>query len=297
MTADRLLQTLFILLEKGSATAPELAERFEVSVRTIYRDLDHLSAAGIPVYAVQGKGGGIFLQEQYVLNKSVVTETEQEQILMALQGLNIAAPGGSNALLTKLGGVFQKQNTNWIEVDFSDWRPDSHKVFPILQQAIFLNRTVAFTYHGQNKAGLERTAEPLKLVFKERNWYLYAYCLTRNDYRLFKLSRIKELKMTDRSFVRTAPEQVFADNRSHTLETVDLTLCFKQTAAYLLYDHFDSVEPLDNGGYLVHASIPDNDNLYRFLLSFGDAAEVLEPPKVREQLKKRIDSMQKQYIT
>ena len=150
MAADRLLQTLFILLEHGSAAAPELAERFGVSVRTIYRDLDRLSAAGIPVYAVQGKGGGIFLQEQYVLNKSVVTEAEQEQILMALQGLNITVPDANNTLLTKLGGVFGKQNTNWIEVDFSDWRPAGRDVFSILQQAIFPNRTVIFPYCGQN---------------------------------------------------------------------------------------------------------------------------------------------------
>ncbi len=102
-------------------TAPELAEHFEVSVRTIYRDIDILSLAGIPVYATQGKGGGIFIQENFVLNKSLLSEEEQKQILMALQGIRIIEEGDTSALLSKLSSVFQKQNTDWFEFDFSSW--------------------------------------------------------------------------------------------------------------------------------------------------------------------------------
>ena len=297
MAANRLLQTLFILLERGSTTAPELARQFEVSVRTIYRDLDQLSAAGIPVYATQGKGGGIFLEQQYVLNKSLLSEHEQEQILMALQGLGITGPETGSTLLGKLGGMFQKQHANWIEVDFSDWRPGTQDTFSRLQHAIFQNKVITFTYYGEKSSHDLRTAEPLKLVFKSQNWYLYAYCRTRQDYRIFKLSRIKDLQITVQDFVRSAPELVFEHARPDIAETVKLTLHFSQTAAYRIYDNFEDIEETGDGGYLVRIALPHNESLYRFLLSFGDSAEVLEPPEVRRTMKRKILNMQNNYNT
>lgn len=124
MEQGRLFKIVYHLLDKGRATAPELAEKFEVSVRTIYRDLDAISAAGIPIYTVQGKGGGIFILPEFVLEKSLLTPQEKEQILMALQGLAAVEDSRTDELLTKLGGLFRVQGANWIEVDFSDW----HKI-------------------------------------------------------------------------------------------------------------------------------------------------------------------------
>ena len=296
MAVNRLLQTLFILLEKGRTTAPELAEQFEVSVRTIYRDLDQLSAAGIPVYATQGKGGGIFLPDQYVLNKSLISETEQKQILMALEGLNLAGLEGSNTLLAKLGGVFQKQQTNWIELDFSGWNPDDQDISRILQQAIFQSRVIRFCYYSQKGSSPDRSVQPLKLVYKDQSWYLYAYCLLRSDYRLFKLSRIKELQVTDQEFIRAAPEKIFEQSRPDQARRADLTLRFDKTAAYRIYDHFDHIKETADGGYLVYASLPDHDSLYRFLLSFGDQVQVLAPPDIRRIMKEKISNMQNLYL-
>ncbi|MFQ7235187.1 MAG: helix-turn-helix transcriptional regulator, partial [Enterococcus hulanensis] len=109
MAEYRLFQMVYYLMDKGNTTAPELAEKFEVSIRTIYRDIDILSAAGIPVYTTQGKGGGIFLPENFVLNRSLISEEEQNQILTALQGLSGVDEQSNQALLKKLGSVFQKQ--------------------------------------------------------------------------------------------------------------------------------------------------------------------------------------------
>lgn len=125
MEQGRLFKIVYHLLDKGRATAPELAEKFEVSVRTIYRDLDAISAAGIPIYTVQGKGGGIFILPEFVLEKSLLTPQEKEQILMALQGLAVAEDSRTDELLTKLGGLFRMQGANWIEVDFSDWHKNT----------------------------------------------------------------------------------------------------------------------------------------------------------------------------
>lgn len=125
MEQGRLFKIVYHLLDKGRATAPELAEKFEVSVRTIYRDLDAISAAGIPIYTVQGKGGGIFILPEFVLEKSLLTPQEKEQILMALQGLAAAEDSRTDELLTKLSGLFRVQGANWIEVDFSDWHKNT----------------------------------------------------------------------------------------------------------------------------------------------------------------------------
>jgi predicted DNA-binding transcriptional regulator YafY len=181
MAENRLFQMVYLLLEKRSMTASELAKHFEVSVRTIYRDIDILSAAGIPVYTTQGKGGGISIQENFVLNKSLISEQEQKQILMALQGINIVDAENTSALLSKLSGVFQKQNINWIEVDFSDWIKNdvSDSVFDRLKNAIFQSRKVSFIYYSGKGEAAKRVVEPLKLVFKNKDWFLYGYCCLR----------------------------------------------------------------------------------------------------------------------
>lgn len=139
MEQSRLFRIVYHLLEKRKSTAPELAEKLEVSIRTIYQDLDAISAAGIPVYAAQGKGGGIFIMQDFVLDKSLLSEQEKEQILMALQGIFATENNQSDELLIKLGGFFQSKVTNWIEVDFSEWYKNTPKsdVFNRIKSAIF----------------------------------------------------------------------------------------------------------------------------------------------------------------
>lgn len=188
MEQGRLFKIVYHLLDKGRATAPELAEKFEVSVRTIYRDLDAISAAGIPIYTVQGKGGGIFILPEFVLEKSLLTPQEKEQILMALQGLAAAEDSRTDELLTKLGGLFRVQGANWIEVDFSDWHKNTAgaELFDELKRAVFSCRRVSFSYFAGEGGGTVRTVEPVKLIFKSKDWYLYGFCLLRNDYRFFQ---------------------------------------------------------------------------------------------------------------
>ena len=150
MQENRLFKIVYYLLEKGKSTAPELAEKFEVSIRTIYRDLDAISAAGIPIYATQGKGGGISLLQNYVLDKSILSNQEKEKILMALQGLIATEDKQSDELLSKLAGLFQSKTSNWIEVDFSDWISSTYKqdTFNAIKGAIFNRHIIAFSYFG-----------------------------------------------------------------------------------------------------------------------------------------------------
>ncbi len=292
-----MFQTLFILLEKGGATAPELARRFEVSVRTIYRDIDILSSVGIPVYTTRGKGGGIFIQENFVLNKSLLSEQEQKQILLSLQGLSILDEENTSALLSKLGGIFQKQNMNWIEMDFSEWSRKNEDIFHKLQSAIFKSKIIDFTYHSGKGERETRSAEPLKLVFKSRDWYLYAFCQTRQDYRMFKLNRIKNLQITERDFSRAAPEKVFKSDSRCSEEAVALSLLFQKEMAYRIYDEFEEVIENKDGNYFVNIALPNNESLYRFLLSFGDGVEILAPHHIRKTMIAKIDAMKNKYNT
>lgn len=297
MQESRLFRIVYYLLEKGKTTAPELAEKFEVSVRTIYRDLDTISSAGIPIYATQGKGGGICIQENFVLNKSLFSEQEQNQLLMALQGLEILDDKNTEGILSKLNSIFRRQNYNWIEIDFADWRRDSDCNFHLLKSAIFQRERVTFLYYGMEAQPSERLVDPLKLVYKSRDWYLYAYCHLREDYRLFKLTRIKELSLTDQSFSRQAPERVFRQIDLHGQRTMEVTLLFKKEMGYRVYDHFDRVTVTKEGDFLAVAVLPQNESSYNFLLSLGSGVKVLSPQSVQKEVIARIKLMEENYIT
>lgn len=297
MAVNRLFLMVYYLLEKGTATAPQLAEHFEVSVRTIYRDIDLLSAAGIPIYTTQGKGGGISIQEHFILNQSLMTEQEQDQILMALQGISLVYDEGTQDTLSKLRGLFQKQNVNWLEVDFADWNRDCGNHFHLLKHAIFQRKKVTFIYNGTKGKPTDRIVEPLKLIFRSREWYLYGYCEIRGDYRLFKLTRIKNLAACDEAITHAAPDHVFKQLQLPEEQTTIITLLFDQSMSYRVYDHFDHITETEDGNFLVEVRLPQNEWLYDFLLSFGDSAKVISPPSVLEEMVARIQRMQNKYIT
>ena len=301
MTNSRLLQLLLQLLNQGKATAPELAEKFEVSVRTIYRDVDALSAAGVPIYTTPGKGGGIFLQEGYVLDRTLMTASEQKRILMALQSLQAVDAGeGSAELLNKLGALFQKAGggRRWMRVDFSDWTGQRSALFSQLQEAILTQRKVTFTYLSYKGTFVDREAEPLQLVFKSREWYLWAFCSLRQDCRLFKLTRMQAVNVTQETFERVWQEVDFEDKglqpkEQHAL--VKLKLVFEARLAYRVYESFSDVRKLADGRFLVTCWLPDNVTTYDFILSFGDQGEVVAPASFREAMRQRIAKLNQKY--
>ena len=260
------------------ATAPELAQKFEVSIRTIYRDIDALSSAGVPIYATRGKGGGIFIFNDYTLDKSLFSEQEQEQILAALQGMIATTGKNSNELLTKLSAP--QQDT-----------------FNIIKEAIFQKRVISFCYFSGKGNKEKRNVRPAQLVFKGKSWYLYSFCLLRNDYRFFKLTRIKELEMLSETFTQDftptkIEKQIQAEN------TVAVKLKFDRQAAFRVYDEFtDNITEDSQGNLYVQIDLPDNEVLYSYVMSFSDSVEIIEPQSIRKQMKKRLEKMQEKYRT
>ena len=300
MQESRLFRIVYYLLDKGKSTAPELAEKFEVSVRTIYRDIDIISSMGIPVYAMQGKGGGITLLDNFVLDKSLLSTREKEQILMALQGIIATEPNNSDELLTKLGSLFQTKNTNWIEVDFSNWvkRNPSQDIFQLMKSAIFSRNVISFQYFSSNRESTKRRVEPLKLVFKSKDWYLYGFCLMRNDYRFFKLTRIREMEIQAEVYSREIPSTCSIGKQMDIQNAIAVTLKFDQDMAFRVYDEFAEGVTEDNQGNLyVRTNLPDSDTLYSYLFSFADSVEIVEPENIREQVKNKLAAMQKKYVT
>ena len=283
MQESRLFKIIYYLLDKGRATAPELAERFEVSVRTIYRDIDSLSGAGIPIYAEAGRNGGIHLMNDFVLDQAVFSEEEKQEILSALQSINIAQNSNASQTLQKLSALFRLGSEHWLEVDFSRWGNEGfdNEKFELLKSAIIRCRTVKIQYAGSSQAITERTVQPLKLIFKAKAWYLNAFCTEKQVFRTFKLNRILDLEVLQETFLRRhVPNPPDAPEPEYN----QITLRFPKEMAYRVYDEFDKsqIQQLANGDLIASAKMPEDPWLTGFLLSFGTQVEILSPDHLRD---------------
>lgn len=298
MQINRLFEIIYILLNKKSITAKELSDHFEVSQRTIYRDIDTLCECGIPIYTSKGKGGGIGLLDNFILNKSLLSEDEQNEILCALQSLQATNYKDNNSVLSKLSNLFGTTNTNWIEIDFSDWSSGSEENFSILKHAILNTKVVSFDYYSSYGEKTTRSVEPLQLWFKDKNWYLKAFCKLKKDYRIFRLSRIKNLLVSNETFIRKLPETLSESrNLNQNRDIVNLKLNINFSQSYRVYDEFDydQITVNDDNTFTVSASYPQGEWVYSYILSFGPDATVLEPEYVRNIIKGRLNEMINKY--
>lgn len=297
MQADRLFSIVYLLLERKQVTAKELAERFEVSQRTIFRDIDALSAAGVPVYARKGSGGGIRLMDQFVLSKSLLTEGEQLDLLAALEGLQAARYPNALSARQKLSALFQRQADSWISVDFSNWGYEEDSLFDTLKTATLQRQAVRFDYYGRSGERTRREVEPLKLRFQHRAWYLYAFCCEKQQPRLFKLSRIRGLELTDRVFARE-PQADPSIGWGETMpppaaSTEEVRFWLDASQAYRACDEFppEWIDWQPDGSMIVAMAYDADEWLCGYLLSFGFHARVLSPPRLRDIMAEQCEKM------
>lgn len=278
MKESRLFRILYYILENGRTSAPVLAKQFEVSVRTIYRDIDVISSAGIPIYVTPGRNGGVQIHKNYILNRAMLTDKEKQEILSALQSTSLVNALPGNATLTKLSALFQQPSDNWFEVDFSRWgiKSQDDTSFSLLKKAILSHHAVKIVYVNTNGQKTERTVYPLKMVFKARQWYLKAFCVNKNDFRLFKMSRMLKLHLLSETFVPMEYPNPIDDLQKTYPKTV---LLFPKEMAYRVYDEFEATEikEIENGSLLVSVEMPQDNWLIGYLLSFGSTVEILEP--------------------
>lgn len=299
MSDSRLFKILYYLLKNGTTPVKELAEIFEVSTRTIHRDIDSLSSAGIPICTSRGRHGGVYIMNNFILDKSVFSAEEKDQILTAINDFSFILDEDANDLLNKLSTIFNTNARNWIEVDLSNWRYNkpSQDIFNSIKFAILDKKIISFEYFNKGESTY-RKIEPIKLLFKSYNWYIYGFCLFRNDYRLFKLSRINNLKVLDDTFERCDETSSIVDNTFYNQNLVPVKLMFDKSVSYRVFDEFDKSEiEIDDEFLIVNTNLPSNDYLFSYLLSFGPNVELLEPYNLREEFKKVIKEISRKYFT
>ena len=297
MKNNRLFGIIYLLLAKNSMTSKELADYFEVSVRTIYRDIETLSEFNIPIYMSKGKNGGVKLLDNYKFDKALLTREEQREILFSLEGIN-KLNIDNNKVYDKLSALFSKDDENWFEVDFSIWdNSSSHKeTFELIKKAIINKNVLEFSYFSSYGTNTLRRVEPLKLYFRYNAWYLCAFDLDKNDYRFFKLMRIKNLKVLYDTFERRINFEEKKDDKPPKL--IRLVLEIDKSLAYRVYDEFneDDIELLNNGDFKITTELPFNDWIYGYILSFGSKVKVIEPLYIKEEIIKDLKESLDNYL-
>lgn len=295
MQMSRLFEILYILLQKKMVTARELAERFEVSPRTIYRDIDTLNLSGVPVYTTKGKGGGIGLLPSFVLDKSILTEHEQNEILSALQGFSTVQSPHSVQVLRKLSTVFNKSTVPWVDVDLSDWTQAHDDRFHLLKTAIIERRVVTFDYYSTYGEKTHRRVEPVQLWFKHRAWYIKGFCLDKQRPRLFKITRVSCLALTQEAFAeRTLPPSTPEDDPTDRYKTdVTLQMHIAPEMSYRVYDEFSEEQIIKHpdGSFTVRVTYPEDEWVYGFILSFGEFIRVVEPAHIRAIIQEKLQKI------
>ena len=304
MKVDRLVSIIMTLLNKERIGAQELADMFEVSPRTIYRDIDAINMAGIPIRSISGVGGGFEIMPEYKIDKNVFSTADLLAILMGLSNLsNMIQSDELVNVLAKIKSFIPVDRANDIEIkknqiniDLSSWS-GNRNIQPYLQMiktAIEDYKQISFGYIAHHGNKTVRTVEPYQLVLKSSHWYFYGYCYHRNAYRLFRLSRMSELQIEQKTFVPRDYQQPILDFET-IIETMQEEIKIRihksvldRVLEFCTCDHF---LPDGDEHYIVDFPFLENEYYYDILLSFGDKCECLEPLHIREKMKQKIQNI------
>ncbi|EID85118.1 putative transcriptional regulator [Treponema sp. JC4] len=299
MQIDQLFEFVYVLIDKKNVTAAEMAKRFGVSTRTIYRWIDALSVSGVPVYALRGRGGGIAISEKYALDKTVLSEEEKLAILSSVKALNSLSGNSATAVnanikaAEKLSRLVQK-DTDWLEVDFSPWSPEGQGVkqlFGLLRDSILKKRQVSFDYFSGSGNSEHRIVHPWKLVYRGQAWYLLGWCTSRKSERYFKLSRMVNVKETGRAANVTIQDTGAIPNMedSPVIQAQSLIKIKAKVSAKMAFYLLDSfacseIKTHKDGSLSVSFSAPDETWLIGMLLSFGPDLQIISPKNIRKKI-------------
>ena len=301
MKVDRLVSIIMLLLKRERIGAQELADMFEVSPRTIYRDIDTINMAGIPVCSTSGVGGGFEIMQKYKIDRKVFSTADLSALLMGLSSLSNMIRGDELAnALAKVKSFIPADRAkdielkaNQIHIDLSPWM-GNRNIQPYLENiktALRESKLLSFEYADRYGNKTARTAEPYQLVLKSNHWYWQGYCHKRNDFRLFKLSRMSNLQIQEEFFTPRnfqEPQLDFADIVATMQIEIKIRIhksVMDRVLDYCAYEHF---LPDGNEHYIVNYPFIENEYHYDILLSFGDKCECLEPSHIRTEMKRRI---------
>ena len=300
MKIDRLIGILSVLLQKDQVTAPELAEQFEVSRRTINRDIEDLCKAGIPIVTAQGFGGGISIMDGYRMDKTLLTSRDMQMILAGLRSLDsVSGSGYYGQLMEKIqaGSSEFISGRDSILIDLSSWYRESlAPKIETIQDAISLKKTIRFSYYSPN-GDTEREIEPYYLIFKWTSWYVYGYCLLRKDFRLFKLNRMDGIThVASHEGNREVPLPDLSSEKIFPTKDKVKAL-FDSSMKWQLVEEYgvDSFTETEDGSLLFEHEYADDEGLIAWMLSCRDKVTVLEPQRVREKLYQITSEIARRY--
>ncbi|MCR5367746.1 Predicted DNA-binding transcriptional regulator YafY, contains an HTH and WYL domains [Eubacterium ruminantium] len=300
MKIDRLIGILSVLLQKEKITAPELAACFEVSRRTINRDIEDLCRAGIPIQTSQGSGGGISIMEGYRMDRTILTSKDMQVILAGLRSLDsVSGSSYYGQLMEKIqtGSSNLVSGRDSILIDLSSWYKGSlAPKIEVIQDAIENRNHLKFKYYAPSGES-KRTIEPYYIIYKWTSWYVYGWCLKRKDFRLFKLNRMDKVARTEDTFIcRNVPQPELSAESAQPREII-LKALFAPDMKWRLVEEFgpDCYEVAEDGRLLLEEEYYELENMIMWLLTFGDKVEVLEPQVARERLRDLADAMRKMY--
>ncbi|MEA4870481.1 MAG: YafY family protein [Christensenella sp.] len=308
MKVDRLISIILMLLERERIGAQELADLFEVSPRTIYRDIDAINMAGVPVRSTSGVGGGFEIMENYKIDRKVFSATDLSVILMGLSSLSNMVRGDELVhAFAKVKSFIPADRakdieirSNQISIDLSPWM-GNRNIQPNLERirtAIQESRLLAFEYVDRHGNRTTRVAEPYQLALKNSQWYWQGYCLLRDDFRLFKLSRTSKLTIQEDTFApreHPKPQLDFSDALAALQTKITIRIHRSVMDRVLDYCPYEQFTPDGDAHYVVRFPFIENDFYYNVLFSFGDQCECLEPLAIRAEMKRRIQSMAALY--
>ncbi|NJD01710.1 MAG: YafY family transcriptional regulator [Ruminiclostridium sp.] len=305
MKIDRLIGITMYLLNRNVVSARELADKFEVSVRTIVRDVEALSIAGIPISSSTGASGGYEILDTFKLNKQIVNMDDYLSVIMALKSMCSAYDNKKlvSTLEKLLAASKHKDDGQKVFLDFGVARegeniPEYVKTF---EDAIFAGKIVEFDYTDSGDKTNRRIVEPLALTYKWYAWYLFGYCTYKKDYRIFKLNRISKIFITKIPFTHKHPNiaeliEKQWNNDSRTYWDIKLLCRAEAKIPVMEYLKGKVLEEYKNGDFIISLHLPENERMwFSLLLGFGDRVKVLEPQELKDRLLQKAGEIQNLY--
>ena len=300
MKIDRLIGIITTLQQKKNVTAPYLAEKFEVSRRTINRDIEDICKAGIPIVTTQGANGGISIMEGFSLDTTIFTEQELAAIFTGLKSLDsVSSSATAEKLAQKFGGSSAIRLADNMVIDLSSFYKDElASKIDIIKCAMKESKCITFHY-CYNKGEADKQIEPYLIVFKWSDWYVFGFCRERQDFRMYKLRRLWDLQITDETFaVRDIPEEK-KHFGSHMTDDYVITAVYDSSVKYRLVEEYGhkSFKEQEAGTLYTEWGFTRQDDAVEWFLSFGNKVKVLAPPEMVERMKNAVDSIRKLYET
>lgn len=300
MKIDRLIGILSILLQKDKATTAELAEKFEVSRRTIIRDIEDINKAGIPIVTSQGQGGGISIMNGFKLDRTLLSNDDMKSILAGLKSLDsVSGTNRYRQLMDKLSSDNSTSSNadRHIIIDLSAW--DKSAVadkIDIIKSAIEKSEKISFDYYAPSGES-RREIEPYHLIFQWSSWYVWGLCTKRQDYRMFKLTRLSDLRLTGEKYEKHSVPEYVCDKLRHSKGGIKAAVRFDKSVKWRIIDEFGTELPQfeENGDITLCFTWSDVPSFYQYILTFGDKAEILSPEAYRKEFSNLLKKIQSIY--